>query len=207
MRNSLLYCAAGLLAIGLTGCSSKSTQTADETKASPENTVKTLAEGDAAPAFYLKDASGASVKLADFKGRVVLLNFWATWCVPCKAEIPWFQEFDKAYKDRGLSVVGISMDEDGWAVVKPYVEERKIGYTMLLGNDELSVAYGDIYSLPTTFLIDGEGKVAAIHRGLVAKETYRKGIEDLLEAKHGEVRAPGRVGELAYFRPTRVGAE
>jgi cytochrome c biogenesis protein CcmG/thiol:disulfide interchange protein DsbE len=205
MRTLLSYSAAGLLALALTGCSSsKPVETAT---APQENGAKTLAEGDPAPAFDLKDAKGASVKLADFKGRVVLLNFWATWCVPCKAEIPWFQEFDKTYKDRGLSVVGVSMDEDGWKAVNPYVEERKIAYTMLLGNDELAAAYGDIYSLPTTFLIDGEGKVASIHRGLVSKDTYRKGIEDLLEAKHGEVRAPGGARELAYFRAPRIGAK
>jgi cytochrome c biogenesis protein CcmG/thiol:disulfide interchange protein DsbE len=169
--------------------------------------VKPLAERQAAPSFDLKDPNGASVKLEDFKGRVVLLNFWATWCVPCKAEIPWFQEFEKTYSDRGLSVVGVSLDEDGWKVVKPYIDERKISYKMVLGNEQLSVMYGGIDSLPTTFMIDSEGKIAAIHNGLVSKETYRTEIEGLLEAKHGEVRTPGGAGELAYFRTTRVGAE
>ncbi len=76
--------------------------------------------------FSLKDASGADIKLADDKGKVVLLNFWATWCGPCKIEIPWFIEFNKTYKDRGFSVLGVSMDDDGWKSVKPYVTEKKV---------------------------------------------------------------------------------
>ena len=75
--------------------------------------------------FTLADANGAKVALADYKGKVVLLNFWATWCGPCKVEIPWFVEFNKTYKDRGLAVVGVSLDDDGWKSVKPYLAHEK----------------------------------------------------------------------------------
>lgn len=209
MRKTLLACAgAGLLALGLTGCSSK-TDTAAQQPA--EGTVKPLAERQTAPSFDLKDAKGNSVKLADFKGRVVLMNFWATWCAPCKAEIPWFQEFDRTYGDRGLSVLGVSMDEDGWKVVNPYLDQHKITYCMVLGNEQLANIYGGIDALPTTFIIDGDGKIAAIHHGLEAKETYRKEIEDLLqnhpEVKHGEIHAPGAARELAFVRTRGVRAE
>jgi peroxiredoxin len=213
MRKTLLSCAAaGLLAFMLTGCS-KPAQTTDASKSvvgvgdedAPK--IKPLAERQAAPSFDLKDVNNKSVKLDDFKGRVVLMNFWATWCGPCKAEIPWFQEFEKKYTDRGFAVLGVSMDEDGWKAVTPYVEERKIAYRMVLGNEQLSNLYGGIDALPASFIIDTDGKIAAIHHGLVSKETYRKEIEDLLEAKHGEIRAPRGAREFAVVRTSGVRAE
>lgn len=161
----------------LTGCSSAP-------KEEPlEISIKPLAARQTAPTFSLKDANGATVTPAEYKGKVVLLNFWATWCVPCKAEIPWFQEFEAKFKNRGFAVLGVSLDEEGWDVVKPYVAERKIAYRMVIGSEEVSSIYGGIDSLPTTFIIDKEGKIAAVHTGLVSKATYQKEIEDLLDAK------------------------
>ena len=152
----------------------------------------------------MKDATGAKATLADYKDKVVLLNFWATWCVPCRAEIPWFQEFDKKFKDQGFAVLGVSMDEDGWGIVKPYVEERKITYRIVIGDEHVSTMYGGIDALPTTFLIDREGKIAAIHTGLVSKATYEKEIRDLVGAKNvGSNRTnvtTGSVTELALLR-------
>jgi cytochrome c biogenesis protein CcmG/thiol:disulfide interchange protein DsbE len=180
--------------IALAGCSSAP-------KEGPlEISIKPLAARQAAPNFSLKDANGATVTFpAEYKGKVVLLNFWATWCVPCKAEIPWFQEFEAKFKDRGFAVLGVSLDEEGWGVVKPYVAERKINYRMVIGSEEVSTIYGGIDSLPTTFMIDKEGKIAAIHTGLVSKATYQKEIEDLLDAKTvGSIAAPADV--LAELR-------
>src|SRR5205823_3675613 len=114
-------------------------------------------------------------KLSDYKGKVVLLDFWATWCGPCKIEIPWFMEFEQTYKDRGFAVVGVSMDEDGWDVVKPYIQARKINYRVLLGNDQVGQLYGGVESLPTTFLIDRSGRIAKVHVGL---ETGRDGFKN-----------------------------
>jgi peroxiredoxin len=137
-----------------------------------------------APDFTLTDANGNSVKLSDYRGKVVLLNFWATWCGPCALEIPWFVEFEQQYKSKGLEVIGISMDEDGWKVVKPYIQERKVNYRVLLGNDTVSQLYGGVESLPTTFIIDREGKFAfSPHVGLAEKNEYLTEIQSLLGTK------------------------
>jgi len=170
----------------------------------PENVhLKSVNERKATPDFALKDATGATVKLSSYKGKVVLLNFWATWCGPCKIEIPWFMDFQKTYKDRDFAVVGVSMDEDGWDAVKPYVEQKKMNYQVVLGNDQVSQLFGSIESLPTTIVIDREGRIASMHIGLVSKSTYQKEIEKLLEAprdvpKTGAVRAAD--SEFAWLR-------
>lgn len=145
--------------------------------------IRSDKERKAAPDFTLKDANGKTVTLSEYKGKVVLLNFWATWCGPCKIEIPWFMDFEQQYKDRGFAVLGVSMDEDGWEAVKPYVEEKRINYRVALGNDSVGDLYGGIESLPTTFVIDREGRVAAAHRGLIPKNDYQNEILQLLEGK------------------------
>jgi len=135
-----------------------------------------------APEFSLKDANGQTVRLADYRGKVVLLDFWATWCGPCKIEIPWFMEFEKEFKDQGFAVLGVSMDEDGWSAIKPYVQNMKMNYRVLLGNDAISTAYGGLDSLPTTLLIDREGGIASTHVGVsMGKEEFKDAIVKLLE--------------------------
>jgi peroxiredoxin len=133
--------------------------------------------------FTLSDAAGNPVQLSRLRGKVVLLNFWATWCQGCKIEIPWFIEFQKKYKDKGLEVVGVSMDDDGWKAVTPYIEEKKVNYTVVIGNEEVGARFG-VGGMPVTLLIDRDGKVAAAHSGLVKRTDYRKEIELLLEEKH-----------------------
>jgi peroxiredoxin len=138
----------------------------------------------AAPNFTLTDSDGAKVKLADYHGKVVLLNFWATWCGPCQIEIPWFKEFEQQYKSKGFEVVGVSMDEDGWSAVKPYMAEHKLNYRILLGDDSVSQLYGGLDALPTTFIIDRDGRFAfPPHVGLVGKNEYANEIESILDEK------------------------
>jgi cytochrome c biogenesis protein CcmG/thiol:disulfide interchange protein DsbE len=134
-----------------------------------------------APDFTLKDATGKPVKLSEYKGKVVLLNFWATWCGPCKLEIPWFIDFEKQYKDQGFSVLGVAMDDEGWQVVRPYIEEKKVNYRVLMGDDMTAQQYGGVDSLPTTYIIDREGRIASIHVGLVSKSDYQNEISELLK--------------------------
>jgi cytochrome c biogenesis protein CcmG/thiol:disulfide interchange protein DsbE len=137
-------------------------------------------ERRAAPEFELRDTDGRTVRLSDYRGKVVLLNFWATWCGPCTIEIPWFVEFERRHKDRGFAVLGIAMDEDGWEVVRPFMERLRINYRVLLGNDEVARAYGGVDSLPTSFLIDREGFVARVHVGLVSRSRYENELRELL---------------------------
>jgi peroxiredoxin len=131
----------------------------------------------------LKDANGSSVKLSDYRGKVLLLNFWATWCGPCTLEIPWFIEFEQEFKSRGFEVVGVSMDDEGWAAIKPYVAEHKMNYRVLLGDDSVSQLYGGVEALPTTFIIDRDGKIASVHVGLAGKDEYLNEIQSLLGEK------------------------
>ena len=142
----------------------------------------------AAPNFALKDATGKLVKLSDFRGQVVLLDFWATWCSPCKIEIPWFIEFQQAYKDRNFTVLGVSMDDDGWDSVKPFIAKAQLNYRVMIGTDQVSAQYGGLDSLPTTLLIDREGRIAKTHVGLpsasveLSKRMYKSEILNLLDA-------------------------
>lgn len=131
--------------------------------------------------FTLKDIAGKDVKLSSYKGKVVLLNFWATWCGPCKIEIPWFNEFQQKYQGRGFVVVGISAD-DTVEQLKPFVAQYKMAYPVLvgLGRDDVQEALGPVWGLPTTLLINREGKVCQRHMGLVKKEEFEKGILGLL---------------------------
>lgn len=148
---------------------------------SPSEPVKSEKEPRVAPEFALKDADGKTVRLSDYRGKVVLLDFWATWCGPCKIEIPWFMEFERNYRDRGFAVLGVSMDEEGWDAVKPFVTDMAVNYRMVLGDDTIAEAYGGVEALPTTFLIDREGKIVAAHVGLTSKSEIQNGIEKLLQ--------------------------
>jgi peroxiredoxin len=141
--------------------------------------VKDTKDRKPAPDFELKDANGKVVHLSDYKGKVVLLDFWATWCAPCAIEIPWFTDFQRTYKDRGFTVLGVAMDDGGWKDVKPFVAEKKINYQILLGDDNTAEKYG-LEAYPATMVIDREGRIASVHIGLVDKKEFSDAIQNLL---------------------------
>ncbi len=183
------------LAIAILACAAMTACSNTNVKAD----VKPEKERKLAPDFALKDATGNTVKLSDYRGKVVLLNFWATWCGPCKIEIPWFIDFQQQFKDRDFAILGVSLDDDGWKSVKPYVEQKKINYRVMIGTEELSTLYGGVDSLPTTFLIDRAGRIAQMHMGLVSKSEYQKEIQDLLDGKESKAGAFS-AGHLAFIR-------
>ena len=129
--------------------------------------------------FSLPGRDGKPVKLSSLKGKVVLLDFWATWCTGCKVEIPWFIEFDKTYRAKGLAAVGVAMDDEGWKKVEPYLKEHPISYTVVAGNFDAAGPYG-ITALPVTVLIDRAGRVAARHVGVVDKKQFEAELQQLL---------------------------
>jgi cytochrome c biogenesis protein CcmG/thiol:disulfide interchange protein DsbE len=133
-----------------------------------------------APDFSLTDRSGHAVSLSAYRGQVVLINFWATWCSPCKREIPWLVEFQTKYKDRGFTVLGLSVDEDGWTSVTPYLDASAINYPVAIANDDVTTGYGGITAVPMTFVIDRTGRVAATHLGLLNRDGVEAEIQSAL---------------------------
>ena len=172
IRCKLIEISALLLTLG--GFATAAGQSTVRAVLQPANARKS------APAFALQDSSGKTATLENYRGKVVLLDFWATWCTGCKKEIPWFSEFQKTYGPNGLAVVGVSMDEGGWKVLKPFLAEHQVPYRMLLGDDATAKLFG-IENLPDTFLIDRRGRVAAAYRAaLVDKDNVEANIKALL---------------------------
>ncbi len=145
----------------------------------PNSIFSKAADRKMAPDFVLDDASDKPIRLSDLRGKVVLLNFWATWCAPCSLEIPWFIEFQNTHRDSGFTTLGVSLDEDGWSAVKPYIEKRKVNYPVMVGNDDVAQLYG-ANALPATFLIDKSGRIAVTHFGLCSKSEYEADIQAVL---------------------------
>jgi peroxiredoxin len=137
--------------------------------------------GKTAPDFALTDLSGKTVRLADFKGKIVLLDLWATWCAPCREQIPDFVELQKQYAEEGFTLLGISMDEEGAVVVKPFAQEFGINYPVVIGNTQVSAAYGGIQALPTAFLIGRDGRILEAFVGDRAKSDFERAIRSALQ--------------------------
>lgn len=128
-----------------------------------------------------RDMNGKDVRLSDYKGKVIFLNFWATWCGPCKLEIPHFVELQDKYRAKGVVFLGLSVD-DPVDKLKPFAERYKINYPVLvgLGEDEKQESFGPVYGIPTTFIIDRKGNLCRQHQGLATKEMFERVIQALL---------------------------
>jgi len=136
-----------------------------------------------APTFVLSDANGSPVRLSDYKGKVVVLDFWATWCTGCKVEIPWFMDFQDKYKSEGLATIGAAMDDEGWEKVRPFVNEHPFNYPIVAGDAAALAKQFNITGLPLTLLIDREGRVADAHAGMVDKDTWEREVRDVLKER------------------------
>jgi peroxiredoxin len=144
-------------------------------------TLVPSAERKPAPDFALKDSTGKYFSLKDYRGKILLLDFWATWCHGCKQEMPWFVDLDRKYRASRLEVVGVSMDDDGWKAVTPFIKSAGVPYQIVLGDEKTAKGY-HIEGMPDTFLIDGEGRIAAIYKGMVDREDIEKNVQSLLRS-------------------------
>ena len=169
------------MAIALAALGVVSAGAADE--ATVRATVQPMTERKPAPAFVLTDAAGKKVKLSDYHGKVMLLDFWATWCHGCKQEIPWFSEFQRKYGSQGLAVVGVSLDDGGWPVVKPFIKTARVPYRMLLGDDPTAKKYS-IESMPDIYIIDRNGRIAAAYLGLVDRDNVGANVQTVLKERN-----------------------
>ena len=136
--------------------------------------------GSAAPDFELKSLDGKQVRLSDYRGRAVLLNFWATWCAPCKIEMPWFVDLQKQYAAQGLQVIGVAMDDSGEETIAKFAQQMGVNYPVLIGKEAVGDAYGGVEFLPTTFIIDRQGKVVDRVFGLVGRSEFEDDIKKAL---------------------------
>ncbi len=186
-RIALTISTAGLFACTF-GLSMRAQDHAGQSATAAVDKLLPQASRKIAPGFSLTDANGKPINLSDYKGKVVLLDFWATWCGGCKIEIPWYMEFDKQYRQKGLAVIGVSMDEDGWKAVRPFLARKRdeetggntaMEYPVVIGNDELAKEYS-LTSMPMTLLIDREGRIALSHTGIVNKDDFEGHILQLL---------------------------
>lgn len=150
------------------------------------------AVGTAAPAFSLKDLKGADVTMAQQAGKVVIVNFWATWCGPCKAEMPILMKLQQVHGPAGLVVLGVSMDEEGASVITPWLQKTKfvvdgkptaMNFPILIGTPAVSTAFGEVEALPATFIIDRKGKIVERHDGAVEFKDVDRIVKPLLAMK------------------------
>lgn len=142
--------------------------------------VATLPMIGPAPSWKLKDLAGKVVTSDQFNGKVVVVDFWATWCPPCREEIPGYIELVKKYGKEGLVIVGVSLDQGGPEVVKAYAEKIKVNYQLVMGDEEIAAAFGGMEAIPTTFLIDRNGKIRDRKVGAEPAAEYEKKIKALL---------------------------
>ncbi len=137
-------------------------------------------KGQAAPDFTLQSLDGKTVRLSDFRGKAVLLNFWATWCQPCKIEMPWFVELEKQYGPEGLQVLGVAMDDASPADIGKFAKDLGVNYPVLIGKEAVGDAYGGVQFLPATFYIGRDGKVVDKVFGLKGRGEIEDDIKKAL---------------------------
>jgi thiol-disulfide isomerase/thioredoxin len=185
MKKALIIVVTVAGLIGLTIWADRATRVSSHDSVSAAANVA----GKLAPEIKLKDVDGKDVSLADLKGKVVFVNFWATWCDPCRIEIPWLIDIQNKYSARGFTVIGVAMDDEGKSVVAPFLAKERfdvngqqlpMSYPIWLGTDEAADKFGGILGYPTSFLISRDGKQVMKFQGLKSQDELIQAIESQL---------------------------
>ena len=144
-----------------------------------------IAEGQRAllSEFRAEDAAGKVFDSNDYDGQVMLLNFWATWCEPCKTEIPWLNEINRRHDGRGVAVVGVARDVDGWNSVTPFLNAYDVNYKIVVPQSDLREKIAGLSILPTTIIVDRQGRIALIVRGMGSRILFTKAIDQLIRQR------------------------
>lgn len=176
----LILVISSLLSFTIIGCGNKNVSEEPQKDNTAPDYTNVNNNSVTAPDFTLLDTNGNKVKLSDYKGKVVILDFWATWCPPCRKGIPDLVELKKTYKDN-IVIIGISMDTDSKNDVVPFMKEYGINYKIVYGDNDVVQKYGNISAIPTSFIIDQSGKVITSFVGLQRKEAYSTQIDALIK--------------------------
>ena len=161
---------------------SSASSPASDRAASP---VAALGPDEPAPDFELDRMNGDTFHLGAHRGEVVVVNFWATWCPPCREEIPGFVELQKEYEDDGLTIVGVSMDDGGFSTVRPFADEMDINYPLVMDDGNVGRAYGPVRALPSTFVVGPDGMIQHVRSGYLPEAQLRAWIKPLLDRAQG----------------------
>ena len=184
-RNALVFAALLIAIIAMIASGKYLTRVRQHRSAALVGDVR----GVAAPDFELASLDGKKVKLSDYRGKAVLLNFWATWCSPCKVEMPWFVDLQKKYGNDGLVVLGVAMDDSDNSKIAQFASEMGVNYPILLGTDKVSDQYGNVQFLPTTFYIDREGRIIGKGTGLLGRGEIEENVQKALASRVAGVKA------------------
>ena len=194
MKKNILFFAAVIAAIALLLSVGK--LMSNRASAGGESAGLKIGEviGANAPDFELRviDGNGKTMKLADLRGKAVLVNFWATWCGPCKIEMPWFVELQKKYGPDGLVILGVAMDDSGEKAISDFAKEMQVNYPVVQGTEKVGQLYGGVEGLPMTFFVDRSGKIVERQFGLASESVFVDGIKKALGEPQGAKSASGQ---------------
>lgn len=150
-------------------------------KYKPANVITADPKGQVAPDFTLKDINGRTVRLSDYRGKAVVVNFWATWCPPCKTEMPWLVELENKYRAQGLEIIGVALDEASKDEIAKFARDMRLNYSVVIGDDNTADAYGNVQMLPTTFYINRDGKIVSRVIGIIGEREIEDNMIEALK--------------------------